>query len=68
MKRFSHNCFVTMGSYDGVEICELLGLYILDNLSNIIPKNNIGLYRNDGIAVIETRSGRTADKSRKEII
>jgi hypothetical protein len=34
VKKNTNNCFdVTMGSYDGAEICELVGLYILDTLS-----------------------------------
>ena len=35
---------VTMGSFDGAEICELVGLYIQSNLENILPKTNFGLY------------------------
>ena len=34
---------VTMGSYDGAEICELVGLYILNTLSRKLDKKNIGL-------------------------
>ena len=41
---------VTMGSYDGTETCELVGTYILSEINNIIPKVNIGLYRDDGLA------------------
>ena len=29
---------VTMGSHDGVEVCELVGIYLLEKLSNIIDK------------------------------
>ena len=29
---------VTMGSYDGAEICELVGLYLLDKPSGILDK------------------------------
>ena len=43
---------VTMGSYDGAETCELVGTYILNEINNIIPKENIGLYRDDGLSVI----------------
>ena len=39
----------TMGSYDGAEICELVGIYILNILANKYDKNNIGLYRDDGL-------------------
>ena len=45
---------VTMGSYDGAEVCELVGLFMLDKLSNIFEKNLVGLYRDDGLAVLCT--------------
>ena len=34
-----------MGSFDGAEICELVGLNIQSNLENILPKTSFGLYR-----------------------
>ena len=33
---------VTMGGFDGVAICELVGLYLLDKLSNLIGKKMQG--------------------------
>ena len=40
---------VTMGSFDGAETCELIGLFILSELK---PKYGscVGLYRDDGLA------------------
>ena len=29
---------VTMGSFDGAEICKLVGLYLLDKLSSLIGR------------------------------
>lgn len=40
---------VTMGSFDGAEICELIGCMILSELQTLYG-NNIGLYRDDGLA------------------
>ena len=61
-KKTTDDCFdvtmVTMGSCDGAEICELDGLYILNKLSEVVDKRNIGLYRDDGLAVLRTKSGR----------
>ena len=34
---------VTMGSYDGAELCELVGLYLLDLLTKEFDEQNIGL-------------------------
>jgi hypothetical protein len=59
---------VTMGCYDGAEICELVGLLILDNLSKIIDKRDTGLYRDDGLILLRNASGRTTDKMRKDVI
>ncbi|PFX25800.1 hypothetical protein AWC38_SpisGene9547 [Stylophora pistillata] len=51
-KKNSNGLFdVTMGSYDGAETCQLVGCYLLSQLATI-PEINIGLYRDDGLAVI----------------
>ena len=41
---------VTMGSYDGAETCELIGTYML-SLITAKFKDQVGLYRDDGLAV-----------------
>ena len=56
-----------MGSYDGAEVCELVGLYMLDQLKQRFPNDDIGLYRDDGLGVA-SRSVREADRARKDII
>ena len=53
---------VTMGAYDGAEVCELVGIFILHKLSSIYNKNNIGLYRDDGLAIFKNISGPQAEK------
>ena len=40
---------VTMGSWDGAEVCELVGLFLLSQLSELHLV--VGLYRDDGLAV-----------------
>ena len=52
-----------------VEICELVGLYILHDLTEdkIINKSNCGLYRDDGLLIVKKRSPRIIDKLRKSI-
>ena len=67
-KKDSEGLFdVTMGSHDGAEICELVGLFILNHLSKKFGKESIGLYRDDGLALIKSKSARVADKTRKEL-
>ena len=69
MKKGSASTFdVTMGSYDGAEICELVGLFILERLGETFGHENIGLYRDDGLAALKNVNGRQADKSRKTLI
>ena len=55
-----------MGSYDGAETCELVGLFILSKLKDTFG-NNIGLYRDDGLVLLDTKSGRLSDKARKDL-
>ena len=56
-----------MGSFDGNEICELVGLFILNKLTNIIPIKDLGLYRDDGVAVLRNKSGPEMERTRKNI-
>ena len=58
---------VPMGSYDGAEICELVGVFLLSELAEFLAKDSIGLYRDDGLAAIPG-SGHDADTARKRII
>jgi len=44
---------VTVGSYDRAETCELVGNYILSQLKEIPYNMEIGLYRDDGLAVLD---------------
>ena len=54
-----------MRAYDGAEVCELVGIFILYQLSRIYNKNDIGLYRDDGLAVFRNTSGPQAEKIKK---
>ena len=57
IKRDSDTFDVTMGAYDGVEICELMEIFTLLLLSKKYSSNNIGLYRDDGLSVFRNISG-----------
>ena len=48
-----------MGSFHGAETCELVGLYILDILKKerVFSDCNIGIYRDDGLAVVDILPG-----------
>ena len=43
-----------MGSFDGAEVCELEGTYILATLLQSFKRNDVGLYRDDGLMVTYT--------------
>ena len=52
VKKGRENFDVTMGAWDGAEVAELVGLYLLHQMSrNVFGKNMFGLYRDDGLAV-----------------
>lgn len=59
---------VTMGSFDGAEICELVGLLILDELRSEFRNDCIGLYRDDGLAAFRNMGPRSADKLKSRFI
>ena len=42
-----------MGSLHGAEICELVGLYLLDKLKKIFNPSDYGLYRDDGLVLVK---------------
>ena len=58
---------VTMGSNDGAEVCELVGLYILNKLTARFGKENAGLYRDEGLILLRNVTGRLAEKAKKEL-
>ena len=65
-KKNGNNMFnVTMGSYDGVETCELIGAYML---SLIAPKfkNEVGLYLDDGLAICKA-TPKEIEKTKQEV-
>ena len=47
---------IAMGSFHGAEVCELVGLYLLNKVGPVFGAENAGLYRDDGIAVVHNIS------------
>ena len=56
-----------MGAYDGAEVCKLVGTYMLNLLSKKYKKNDFGLSRNDGLAVVKNRSGVQSEQIKENI-
>ena len=54
-----------MGNYDGAEVCELLGTFILSKLGSIIDKKNTGLYHDDVLVVLRNMNVQKKIKSER---
>ena len=68
-KKNSDNCFdVAMGSYDGLEVCQLVGTLILSTFANSILKRNSGLCRDDSLILMRNENWQKTDRIRKEVI
>ena len=57
-----------MGSFDGAEVCELVGLYILSILKKDFNNKDMGIYRDDGLIVLKNYNGQKTDNARKSIV
>ena len=57
-----------MGCYDRTEVCEIVGIYILNKLSNITDEDSIGLYLVDRVGIFENLSGPQIEGKKKSII
>ena len=63
MKKGEESFDVTMGSWDGAEVCELCGIFLLSKLSHI--DINIGLYRDDGLGASKLTARQTEIAKKK---
>ena len=59
---------VPMGCYDGAVVCELVVIFTLNKLSNIVVKNSIGLCRVDGLGMFDKLSSPQIEQRKKKII
>ena len=56
-----------MGAYDGAEVCELVGTFLLEKISEICNEGDIGLYRDDGLAIFRNKSGTQLEKIKTKL-
>ena len=54
-----------MDCFDGAEVSEIVGTYILSKISNLINKKQVGLYCDDGLGVLRNMSRSEMDRTRK---
>ncbi len=59
---------VTMGSFDGAEVCELVGLFLLHQIKGRFENADIGLYRDDGLALFSNLSPSKAESVKKSLV
>ena len=57
-------CLLLMVACIGAEVYELLGNYLLYELSKLYQEKDIGLYRDDGIADFKNESGPESTNSK----
>ena len=65
MKREGNYVEVTMGAYDGAEVWELVGIFMLNKISEKYNKNEAGLYRCDGLVVFKIINGPESERIKK---
>ena len=59
---------MTLGGFDGAEICEFAGIYILFDSAKLINKKDCGLYRDNGLLILGNANGHQMIRMRKNII
>ena len=64
IKKGNSSFDVSMGSWDGAEVADLIGLYLLSQLEDV--QCNLGLYRDDGLGVTSL-CPRLAEKEKQKI-
>ena len=68
VKKHNDNLFdIPMGAFHRAEVCELVGLYLLNSIRNIIKQNDVGIYRDDGLIVIPRMPNRKLETLRKKL-
>ena len=58
---------VTMGAYDGAEVCELVGTYMLYLKSEKYNKKDFRLHYDDGLGAVKNKCGLETEKIKKNI-
>ena len=58
---------VAMGAYDDAEVRELNGTFLLEKISEVCNKGDVGLYWDDGLAVFRNKSGTHLENIKKKL-
>ena len=55
-------------NFDGAELCELVGSFILNKLTSLVNKSDIGLYRDDGLGIFYNVSKPEIQRKKKATV
>ena len=58
---------VPMGSFHGAELCELVGLFLMDKLKRFADTVEYGIYRDDGLAVTRNCARTNLERTARRI-
>ena len=62
------NFDLSIGCYDGAQVCELFESFILNKLASVTNRSNIGLYRDDGLETFQNISKSESERKDKAIV
>ena len=69
LKKFGNIDFdVPMGCFDGAEVCELVGSFILTKLCDVLQRENVGLYWDDELATVKQMPGPELERKKKRLL
>ena len=68
VKKENEEFDITMGSNDGAEICELVGLFLLNEMTKALGPNKAGLYRDDSLCCSRGMSGPDLERTKKKYL
>ena len=57
-----------MGCFDGAEICQIVGTFILSKLATIFDQENVGLYKDCGLGIFRNLSGPEIERRKKSVV
>ena len=66
IKRGGNRFYVTMVPYDGAKVCKLLGIFMFNKISEKLNINDLGLYRDHGLAVFKNISAPEWERIKKK--
>ena len=49
-------------------MCDLVGTYLLNQLKVVIAKENMGLYKDDGLGIFKNMPGSEVERKKKELV